>query len=56
MQEEERLKREKFESTHLVSIAKDSGKKRKKDEAAKGPDQKKLRKVKTVSFVRNLDT
>jgi len=39
--EEERLTHEKFESIHLVSTAKDKGKKRKKDEAAKGPDQKK---------------
>jgi len=36
VQEEERLKHEKFESTHLVSTSKDKGKKRKKDEATKG--------------------
>jgi len=43
LQEEERLKHEKSESTHLVNTAKDKGKKRKKDEAAKGVDQKKLK-------------
>ena len=36
VQEEKRLKHEKSESTHLVSTAKDKGKKKKKDEAAKG--------------------
>ena len=57
MQEEERLKREKSESTNLVSTSKEKGNKRKKDEVAKGPDKKKnLRKVKIVSFIRNLDT
>ena len=56
VQEEERLKHEKSESAHLVSTSKDKGEKRKKDEAAKGPYQKKLKKMKTVSFVRNLDT
>ena len=45
VQEEERLKRNKTESAHLASNSKDKGKKRKKipykDEAAKGPEQKK---------------
>jgi len=41
VQEEERLKHEKSESTHLVNTAKNKGKKIKKDEAAKGVDQKK---------------
>ena len=38
LQNEKRFKYEKSESTHLVSTAKDKGKKRKKYEAAKGPD------------------
>ena len=41
VQEDERLKHEKSESTYLISISKDKGNKRKKDEAAKDPDQKK---------------
>ena len=56
VQEEKRLKHEKSKSTHLVSTAKDKGKKRKKDEVTKGPDQRNLRKVKIVSFIRNLGT
>ena len=43
MQEEKRFKHEKSESAHLVSTSKDKGKKRKKDEAAKGPNQKKAK-------------
>ena len=50
MQEEQRLKHEKSESTHLVTTAKDKGKKRKKDEAAKGPDQKKLKESEDCFF------
>jgi len=56
VQEEERHKHEKSKSTHLVSTAKDKGKKRKKDEVTKDPDQRNLRKVKIVSFIRNLGT
>ena len=56
MQEEKRFKHEKSESTHFVSTSKDKSKKRKKDEVAKGPDQKNLKKMKIVSFLRNLDT
>ena len=41
MQEEKRLKHEKSESAYLVSTSKDKRKKRKKDEAAKGPNLKK---------------
>ena len=48
--QEERLKHEKSESAHLVSTAKNKGKKRKKDEAAKGPDQKKLKKNENCFF------
>ena len=55
MQEEERCKHEKSESTHLISTSKDKSKKRKKDEAPKGTNQKKP-KEKTIFFVRNLDT
>ena len=50
VQEEERLKHEKSESTHLVSTAKDKGKKRKKDEVAKGLHQKKPKKNKDYFF------
>ena len=50
MQEEKRFKYEKSESTHLVSTAKDKEKKRKKDEAAKGSDQKKPKKNKNCFF------
>ena len=47
MQEEERLKQEKIESTHLTGTSKDKGKKRKKDkEAAEVPYQKKQHKEK----------
>ena len=55
MQEEERLKHEKSESTHLVSTAKDKEKKRKKDEAAKGPDQKKPKKSEDCFFCKKLE-
>ena len=43
MQEEKRFKHEKSKGAHLVSTSKDKGKKIKNDEAAKGPDQKKLK-------------
>ncbi|KAL5744154.1 hypothetical protein ACOSP7_027011 [Xanthoceras sorbifolium] len=60
VQEEERLKQEKTESTHFVNTSKDKGKKRKKDkEAAKSPAQKKQYKDKEqqiFSFATNLDT
>ena len=46
MQEEERLKQEKIESTHLASTSKDKNKKRNKDkEVASGPVQKKQHKT-----------
>ena len=49
VQEEERLKEEKIESTHLIGTSKDKGKKRKKDkEAAEVPYQKKQHKEKKV--------
>ena len=41
VQEEKRLKHKKYESTHLVSTAKNKDKKKKKDETAKSPYQKK---------------
>ena len=41
VQEEERLKQDRTESAHLASTCKDKGKKRKNNEAAKGPAQKK---------------
>ena len=44
VQEKKRLKHEKSESAHMVSTSKDKGEKRKKDEAAKGRDQKKSKK------------
>ena len=50
VQEDERLKHEKSESTHIVSVVKDKSKKRKKDEAAKGPDQKKSKKSQDCFF------
>ncbi|KAL3617519.1 hypothetical protein CASFOL_037840 [Castilleja foliolosa] len=41
VQEEERLKQEKSESAHFASTSKDKGKKRKWNDAANGPQQKK---------------
>ena len=54
MQEDERLKHEKSESAHLVSTAKDKGKKRKRDEAANGPDQKKPKKNEDYLFCKKV--
>jgi len=54
VQEEERLKHEKSESTYLVSTLKDKGKKRKKDEAAKGPYQKKPKESEACFFCKKL--
>ncbi|GMI89929.1 hypothetical protein HRI_002662200 [Hibiscus trionum] len=46
VQEEDRLKRDKIKSAHLVSASKDEGKKRKyQNEAVKGPAQKKQEQV-----------
>jgi len=45
-----RLKYEKSESTHLISTSRDKDKKRKKDEAAKGPDQKKSKESEDCFF------
>jgi len=50
VQKEKKLKHEKSESAHLVSTAKDKDKKRKKDEAAKSPDQKKPKKSEGCFF------
>lgn len=54
VQEEERLKQNKTESAHLASTSKEKGKKRKKitnkDEAAKGPGQKKHKEGETTCF------
>ena len=54
VQEEERLKQDKTESAHLASTSKDKGKKRKrnkdKNEAAKGPAQKKQNKDENNCF------
>ena len=44
MQEEERLKQDMTESAHLASTSKPKGIKRKNNEAAKGPAQKKQQK------------
>jgi len=56
VQKEKKLKNEKSESAHLVSTSKDKCKKRKKDEAVKGPNQKKAKETEDCFFVRNLDT
>ena len=54
MQEEERLKQDKTENAHLERTSKDKGKKRKrnkdKNEAAKGPVQKKQNKDENNCF------
>ena len=54
VQEEERLKQEKTESAHLASTSKDNGKdkkgKKRKNEAAKGPAQKKQNQDKDGCF------
>ena len=50
VQEEKRLKHEKSKSAHLISTSKNKGKKRKKNEAAKGPDQKKPKKNEDCFF------
>ena len=44
MEEEERLKQDRTESAHLASTSKPKGIKRKNNEAAKGPAQKKQQK------------
>ncbi|XXG86494.1 hypothetical protein AAC387_Pa11g1379 [Persea americana] len=53
VQEEERLKQDKTESAHLASTSKDKGKKRKNNEAAKGPAQKKQQQNKEGCFFCN---
>jgi len=56
VQEKERLEHEKSESTYLVSTTKHKRKKRKKDEAAKVPNQKKPKKSEDCFFYKNVDT
>ena len=56
VQEKERHKHEKSESTHLVSTANDKGKKERMMKLLRVKIKRNLMKVKTVSFVRNLDT
>ena len=53
VQEEERLKQDRTESAHLASTSKDKGKKRKNNEAAKGPAQKKQQQDKESCFFCN---
>ena len=53
VQEEERLKQDRTESAHLASTSKDKGKKRKNNEAAKGPAQKKQQQDKEGCFFCN---
>ena len=50
VQEEKSLKHQKSESTHLVSTSKDKDKKKKNDEVAKGPNQKKPKKNEDYFF------
>ena len=58
VQEEERLNQEKIESANLVNTSKDKGKKRKykyrKNEADKGPVQKKQNKDDTCFFCKKI--